>query len=68
MVDHTLQRSGHGNLGELERPVPALATDGLVHGGAIPTFHTHRIHPPPPVALVDVLEIDDATPEVLPQM
>jgi len=78
MLDHTLHRSGHGNLGDLTRQLPALSTDGVVHWRgdgwehAFPsyyhtTFHTHDYIRRHWSRWFDVLAIDDGTPEVLPQ-
>jgi SAM-dependent methyltransferase len=78
MLHHTRYRSGHGNLDELERQLPALATDGVVHWRgdgwerAFPdyyhtTFHTHDYIRRHWSSWFDVLAIDDDTPEVLPQ-
>ena len=31
MLDHTLTKSGHGNIADLERQLPAFASDGVLH-------------------------------------
>ena len=77
-LDHTLTKSGHGNLADLKRQLPAFESEGVLHWRAdgwdehFPdyyhtTFHSHRYVREHWSRWFDVLDIYTDEPELMPQ-